>query len=69
MTKKTLLKWTNNQKQELTKKMDKSQKIDKITQKCCTVCANGKTEYTWPMEELAILTEVGSGRSGWPNPD
>ena len=57
-------KMTNNQKQELTKKMDKPQKIDKITQTCCTIGANGKTECTWPMEELTILTVVGLGRSG-----
>ena len=41
--------------------MDKSQKINKITQTCCTVGANGKTECTLPMEELTILTEVGLG--------
>ena len=44
--------------------MDKSQKIDKITQTCCTAGANGKTECTWPMEELTILTDMGLGRSG-----
>ena len=49
---------------KLTKKMDKSEKNDKITQTCCTVGANGKIECTWLMEELTILTEVGLGRSG-----
>ena len=44
--------------------MDKSQKIDKITQTCCTAGANGKTECTWQMGELTILTEVDLGRSG-----
>ena len=44
--------------------MDKSHKIDKITQTCCTVGANGKTQCTWSMEELTIFIEVGLGRSG-----
>ena len=34
--------------------MDKSQKINKMTQTYCTAGASGKTECTWPMEESTI---------------